>query len=532
VESSSIDGSAKLIKPRMAGWVRLSIQCMDYEYPSWHLLLSFSIFYLSSKLGGKRTHGFGDDFVQTSCERLAVAFRVSPSELQSQYNDHLAFAIAHYRKNEEEGFASAWAASIKRPGGMRLVLSAALRQAVHGLQAWDGFTSSEVERGFAAIRRLLGKHRDQLTDVRQSEIIKVAIDIPQSMHKEVIHGARKLWLQLWGCERLAGKAQRTNFRAPQSATDLKGKKLTETGFLRRRRAAVQAGVLLHGKDKSITRAGVLDEAKIMSSAMWTDQQQTAEDNLRGRQATSLAQAAMGDNVLMSSEKTPAVMKEVSAEKLRRAQLDREHDRDRRRVQGKLACLRADVQGLPTHFSCNLLADDLAKCTAKLRRADLNMDSARRHEAIVFVVPDVSVPGYHIALTTCICGGLVVNPAYFLANSAAGVAMSYKPASLSRRKIYLTPAFCARYPPLVETFDKCVVSAKWARVLNADDVVAYHEKDAARPAKRRRPFGMLVLCLVSEKSDGPLAEKRWAMTLNAFLTFCKQPGCSTKGTSGL
>ena len=34
---------------RMAGWVRLSLQCMEYEYPSWHLLLSFSVFDLCSK---------------------------------------------------------------------------------------------------------------------------------------------------------------------------------------------------------------------------------------------------------------------------------------------------------------------------------------------------------------------------------------------------------------------------------------------------------------------------------------------------
>ena len=26
---------------RMAGWVRLSIQCIEYEYPDWHLLFSF-----------------------------------------------------------------------------------------------------------------------------------------------------------------------------------------------------------------------------------------------------------------------------------------------------------------------------------------------------------------------------------------------------------------------------------------------------------------------------------------------------------
>ena len=400
---------------------------MDYEYPSWHLLLSFNIFDLSTKLGGKRSHGFGEGFVQSSCERLAVAFRASPAELQSQYNDHLAFAIAHYVKNEQQGFAAAWAASIKRPSGMRMDVRAVLRFVVHGLQAWDGFTSSEVERGFAAVRRLMGKHRDQLTDVRQSEIIKVALDIPQSMHREVIQNARKLWLQFWGSERKAGKAHRTNFRTSQQRTDPKDGKLTETAFLRRRRAAVQTESALYNKDKNLTRGNVLAAAKTLSSSTWGAEQQEAEDTFKEGQAKGLSRAAMGDNVLLPAEMTNEVMLRATHERKHRAKLDREGDLARCRAERRLDRRRADVQGLPTYFSSGLSAEILASCRAKLRRSARDLDSARRREAIVFVAPDVSKPGYHIALITCIRGGLIVNSTYFLANSAAGVSISYKAA---------------------------------------------------------------------------------------------------------
>ena len=50
---------------------------------------------------------------------------------------------------------------------MRLGGDAILTKCVHALQAWDGFTSSELERGFGAVRRVMGRHRDQLSDRSQ-----------------------------------------------------------------------------------------------------------------------------------------------------------------------------------------------------------------------------------------------------------------------------------------------------------------------------------------------------------------------------
>lgn len=532
---SKPDGIARFpfqIALRMAGWVRLSIQCLEYEYPSWHLLLSFNIFDLTTKIGGKRSHGFGDNFVQTSCERLAVAFRFSQAELQSQYNDHLAFAIAHFKKHEQEGFAAAWAASIKRPSGMRLGEQAALRQSVHAVQAWDGFTSSEVERGFSAICRLLGKHRDQLTDTSQSEIVKIAMDIKPSMYREVIQAARKLWLQHWGSERTAGTANRTNFRLSRKPADSKKDKITETAFLRRRRATVQTESRLHSEHNNATRASVLEAATAASTPTWSGEQQRAENKFKQQQATSLARAAMGDNVLVPAEKTDEVMETMRGQRLSRAKLDHEHDVTRRRVEGRLERRRYDVQGLPTYFSSELSAEAIASCKAKLRSAVHDIELGRRHEAVVFVVPDVAKPGYHIALAACINGGLIVNSTYFLTNSAAGVVVTYAPAGTSPRKVYLTPAFVARYPVLVQTFDKCIAETKWTRVHNAEEVLAYHEKDAAKVAKQRRPTAVLVLALTSEKSNGPLAEKRWALTLDPFLHLCRKLGCCTKGISGL
>ncbi len=98
---------------RMAGWVRLSIQCMDYEYPAWHLLLSFSAFDLASRIRQRSTHGLGEGFADKCFQRLAAAFDGDVAELRAQHADHVAFATAHFTKHEKDGFAAVWTASVK-----------------------------------------------------------------------------------------------------------------------------------------------------------------------------------------------------------------------------------------------------------------------------------------------------------------------------------------------------------------------------------------------------------------------------------
>ena len=76
---------------------------------------------------------------------------------------------------------------MKRPNGTnhhgqarhiyKLPSDAILRVCVHALQAWDGFTSSEIERGFGAIKRTLGKCGGSMEDDCKSRVAKLLLDI-------------------------------------------------------------------------------------------------------------------------------------------------------------------------------------------------------------------------------------------------------------------------------------------------------------------------------------------------------------------
>ena len=194
---------------RMAGWVRLSIQCIQYEYPHWDVCLAFSVFDIASTKKG-RSHGFGADFKDTSFERLATAFGGDAEVLRAQFEDHIGFATAVYMKNQEAGVASAWASSIKRSHGMRLPPDAILRKCVHALQAWDGFTSSEIERKFAAARLLIGSHRQCMDSDMQCRLLSL-LDIADGDLDEIIRGARAIWSENWNDARASGAKCRQNF---------------------------------------------------------------------------------------------------------------------------------------------------------------------------------------------------------------------------------------------------------------------------------------------------------------------------------
>lgn len=87
---------------RMAAWCRLSIMCIDYEYPNWHLLLSFSIFDLCPSGSARRTHGFDQSFEDEAFARLAKAFNGDAAELKSQYAELLPFATTQYSKYQSK----------------------------------------------------------------------------------------------------------------------------------------------------------------------------------------------------------------------------------------------------------------------------------------------------------------------------------------------------------------------------------------------------------------------------------------------
>ena len=173
VDSLTVDVLRNCLS-KMAGWVRLSIECIDLEFPHWKTFLSFGIFDLSSSSGKV---GFHDEFQEECFHRLGLAFEVNSENLKSQFNAYAPFARHHFKsKGGKSGFTKsidAWSAavcSVKR----RSHDSACLLQILHHFQAWDAATTSVVEQAFSSIAQCHSKTRSRLNDATETDEAKVA----------------------------------------------------------------------------------------------------------------------------------------------------------------------------------------------------------------------------------------------------------------------------------------------------------------------------------------------------------------------
>lgn len=253
---------------------------------------------------------------------------------------------------------------------MRLPETAILRRVLHALQAWDGFTSSEVERGFAAVRRVMGKHRDQVDDVSQTSIAKLVLDVPKAREEEVVSVARHIWLEYWGAERMSGIGNRSNFSKPRANSKHKGQ-VTETEFVRHRRKQVATATATCQQQVELSRSDVLAAATIASASTWGASHQAAEQKYQNLQNTSKGKAAIGDNVLLSREETADVRQVAAAEAKKRRQHDRDHDAKRRRVEQQIAPrAHVDLSRMLVWFSVNLGVESLKRCRSKLADSSL------------------------------------------------------------------------------------------------------------------------------------------------------------------
>ena len=224
---------------------------------------------------------------------------------------------------------------------MRFGLSSIFRQCLHALQAWDGFTSSECERGFAGIRRALGKHRSQSVDTQQSLTAKLVLDIAEAEKAELVRAAQVIWMNYWGPSRRSGKSCIHFSTKRKLPTDVK----TETGFVRKRRCDVDRGLqaqggggsenIYHNKFPShfkpshspppalsppppqkkchivyiprgkTSRSRLLAEASEASKDFWTAKHTSCETSFARRSQASLALAAAGNTRL--TFETTAIM---------------------------------------------------------------------------------------------------------------------------------------------------------------------------------------------------------------------------------
>ena len=90
--------------------------------------------------------------------------------------------------------------------------------------------------------------------------------------------------------------------------------------------------------------------------------------------------------------------------------------------------------------------------------------------------------------------------------------------VSNKSLFITDGFQARYPSLMDTVRKCLASngCRWVGVASLDNAATHHERDLAKPVTQRRPMDMIVLALAAEKASAAFFDKKWIMTVDAFL----------------
>ena len=115
---------------------------------------------------------------------------------------------------------------------------------------------------------------------------------------------------------------------------------------------------------------------------------------------------------------------------------------------------------------------LAQCRTRLKQGSLEKQWDDAHNAVVFVVTDVSKPGSKADLISRMLGAAIVDPDYFLSRGLEGASIIWrKTAKSAKRSVYFTPSFADKFSALVEVFDRCTEQMMPSRKLSDDPWIA-------------------------------------------------------------
>ena len=229
---------------------------------------------------------------------------------------------------------------------------------------------------------------------------------------------------------------------------------------------------------------------------------------------------LGDNVLLDGE-IDTGKAEVALSN--RKKLDRQHDAKRRTAQRKLVKPRPmnTLYSQATYIDRNVAAS--AEIRAKLQPEAL-VESLQT--ALVFCVTDVAKPSASVNLTSAVLGGAIIDPRFFHTMGLKGCSIVRR-AGHTRRQVYFTPAFVAKFPGLMACFQACCEqSSLWSRCESVDTILSFH----ARTPKNAT--AMLAVCLSAEKTTAVFKDRKWVLSFEQFIHKISLVNTSTQGFSNL
>jgi hypothetical protein len=246
---------------RMTAWVRLVLQSISAEFPSWEILNAFGAFNL--KLTNQSS------FVRDSLQRISAVFQLDSHQLLVQFDDFKTFAMTRSSKGSDN--LSSWTSSIL---AIQNSLNTRARHPCEQLSAavcryalCMGATTSGVERNFSAILPVIGKDRQSLQSSKLANDIRLRLvqDCGASPD-QIVRSAMLIWAATYGIVRMSGNQRKQRWAPGKRVVIGDGQRLAESHWIAKRREAVTR-LVQSGKKRTFAEMSIA--AKHLSSHAWS-----------------------------------------------------------------------------------------------------------------------------------------------------------------------------------------------------------------------------------------------------------------------
>ena len=246
---------------RMTAWVRLVLESISAEFPSWEILNAFGAFNL--KLADQSS------FVRESLQRISHIFKLDYQRLLLEFADFKPFALKQLSAGADN--LSSWTSSIlaaQNSHGTKVRHhSDQLSVAVCRYALCMGSTTSGVERNFSAILPVIGKDRQAIDSSKLANDIRLKlVQIDGISHDDICLSAMLIWRSTYGCARKSGKRRNQRWVPGHHVVNALPQQVAETQWIASRRAAV-ARLVQSGHKR--TFAEMASAANRMSASAWT-----------------------------------------------------------------------------------------------------------------------------------------------------------------------------------------------------------------------------------------------------------------------
>ena len=463
---------------RMGCWVRVAKSVLDAEFPAFELLQSFSIFTAAAKVSA---HLCPSAFVasnQRHFDRLARTFNVDAAALASQFIDHVFIAKQSMASSPGMTLRDAWKTAIMRSQTKSTTRAnhpvTALKPVVLRYLVYLASTTA-IEHGFAKRLRVL-KPQQHMSDDAERDLIKLILDCDLVKDPDTITLAQRQWACQFGT---ACPARTHHYISKGVPCTKRSTKPSEAEFQRKRRRDVHTAVA----------GGLPGVMQVDSSTSWCESLQKELD-FQKKKLKQRRIEAYCDGLLLPDEIDAGL--QDAADKARADAVKSAHDRHVK----ELRAARREAVPLPSEWFAQKLVfvepgaadDDDAKAAIQTLRMTVASDRIHADVMLVVDLEDMSKR----SLWAAVLKGMYVTTLAGL--RGRGAAVKYEAALASKRHVWISPAFRAKHPMVVNMLGVFLqgvpnVKIKW-KCKDCDDV-----QDFTRKIARDRDLIGLV-----EKSD--------------------------------